>query len=193
MNTQLSPAKTSKGEKSRKNIICSTRNILAKRDLVSLTLEDVATESHIAKSSILWHFGSKNGLLLAVVDEIFDDILHKLNNIPFDHAAPQNNLETLVASLALEMKKNPEANALLIAFIVNKTLDKTIIQKIRKMYQHYRKSIEHQLVNLGFNINKNMAITLLAIIDGIYLQWYLEPKEVDFEKELLRAISSLQL
>jgi len=56
-------AKTNRGELSRLRIIKSARMVLAESDLSFLKLDLVAEKSGVAKSSILWHFGSKNGLL----------------------------------------------------------------------------------------------------------------------------------
>ena len=199
MNSTISPseqAKTNKGKLSQHNIIVATRKILADQDLSSLKLDDVAALSGIAKSSVLWHFGSKNGLLLAVVDSIFSDIQTLL--LQFTHEdnsqlSIEAQLKHLMSTLAQEMQKTPEANALLIAFIVNKTLDKTIIQQVRLMYQNYRGAISEQLFIRHLSFSTSMATTLLAIIDGVYLQWYLEPDNINLEQTLVASIDHIKL
>jgi len=56
--------------------------------------------------------------------------------------------------LAEEMQRVPEANALLIAFIVNKTLDANINAQIKKMYDAYRIFIESVFVSVGVEVRE---------------------------------------
>ena len=197
-NTPKHPAnkaKTAKGELSRRNIIVATRKILAAQDLSSLTLDDVATHSGVAKSSVLWHFGSKNGLLLAVVEDIFYGIEHRLSELSSAYDSnknPDQLVLKLAVTLAHEMQKTPEANALLIAFIVNKTSDQSIIKQVRIIYRSHRKTISDIITTNMTGNAKPLAATILAIIDGIYLQWYLDPQEIDLEEALLSSIGHLE-
>jgi len=187
--------KTSRGKKSRRSIIESTRQLLAETDLSSLNLDDIAKKSNIAKSSVLWHFGSKNGLLLAVVEDIFNGIEHRLSELSSAYDSnknPDQLVLKLAVTLAHEMQKTPEANALLIAFIVNKTSDQSIIKQVRIIYRSHRKTISDIITTNMTGNAKPLAATILAIIDGIYLQWYLDPQEIDLEEALLSSIGHLE-
>lgn len=182
--------KTRSGEKSRQRIIAETRTLLAENDLQSLTLDDIARRSGVAKSSILWHFGSKNGLLLAVVDDIFLQMQTWIADIAQNHLSQQDYLQACVLALADGFEAHPEANALLISFITQKTLDATIRARIQAMYQEYRQFIGTLLTKVDARFGESEAALVLAVIDGAFLQWYLEPA-LDFKALLLRAIQLL--
>ena len=62
--------KTPRGERSRQRILDATGRLIARYGGNHVTLDQVAEECNISKSSILWHFGSKDELRLEVVDTV---------------------------------------------------------------------------------------------------------------------------
>lgn len=189
MNTSRK-AKTPAGEQSYVRIIAATRELIAEGDLHSLKLDSVAARSGIAKSSILWHFGTKNGLLLAVVEDIFASIQSWVMAIDRDTVFGTSYLKAALATLADGFQKHPEANALLISFITNKTIDPDIRNKIQALYQQYRQFIHDVLKTENIVGSPWQAAAILAFVDGAYLQWYLDPQEIDL-KALLLSIADI--
>lgn len=55
---------------SRRLLIDAATELFAERGFRRTTFEDIAERSGISRGSIPWHFGNKNGLLEAVVDEL---------------------------------------------------------------------------------------------------------------------------
>ena len=51
-------------------MMCAARAILAERGVDGLTVDEVADQSGVAKSTIYRHFGSVDELILAAVDEL---------------------------------------------------------------------------------------------------------------------------
>ncbi len=192
--TQGRVAKTTKGERSRVRIIATARDLLAQADLQSLTLDEVADRSGVAKSSVLWHFGSKNGLLLSVVEDVFVQLEQTLITVSENQnevMSTAERLHELATLLADAMQKTPEANALLIAFMVNQTSDAEILDRIRGMYRQFRNTIQALLADVAGLEQGETAIAILALIDGVYLQWLLDPKQVNLGDSLRAGLSAL--
>ena len=186
-------AKTNRGEQSRLRIIKSARMILAESDLSSLKLDLVAEKSGVAKSSILWHFGSKNGLLLAVVEDIFDGMQQLISKVNLTSLDRKERLKNAMLLLAEEMQKTPEANALLISFIVNQTLDKTINTHIKEMYDSYRLFIKSVLTSAGVEVSDLYPSVILAFIDGAFMQWYLQPDKIELKELFVQFLDIIIL
>lgn len=55
-------------------IIEATLRLLATRGIRGTSLDLVADEVGVAKSSILWHFGSKEDLLVRVAERVFEEV-----------------------------------------------------------------------------------------------------------------------
>lgn len=183
-------AKTEAGERTRRRIIAATRELIGEADLQSLKLDNVAGRIGVAKSSILWYFGSKNGLLLAVVEDIFEDLQAWVLAVEPAEASGEAYLRLTLERLAAGFERHPEANALLIAFIVNKTIDPAILARIRELYAGYREVIRRLLAAQGALRDERQVTALLAFIDGAFLQWYLEPATVDLKQLLLSLLDS---
>jgi len=190
---KLSSAKTSRGEQSRLRIIKSTRLILANTDLSSLKLDLVADKSGVAKSSILWHFGSKNGLLLAVVEDIFDGMQQLIAKVSFAAPDKKERLKSAMMLVAEEMQKTPEANTLLISFIVNQTIDTTINKHIKEMYDSYRLFITSVLTSAGVEVSDLYPSVILAFIDGAFMQWYLQPDKIELKELFVQFLDIIIL
>jgi AcrR family transcriptional regulator len=77
--TAARPASTRRGRQQRgvrteEAILQATLRLLAARGVQGTSLDLLADEVGVAKSSILWHFGSKEELLLRVAERVFDEI-----------------------------------------------------------------------------------------------------------------------
>lgn len=186
-------AKTRRGLQSRARIIATTRALLAETDLHSLKLDIVADKSGVAKSSVLWHFGSKNGLLLAVVEDIFAGMLPLIQGLRPDTMDRRERLRRMMGKLAEELQNKPEANTLLISFIVNRTQDQSINAQIRKMYDSYREFIAQALSSSGVTGNALLPSLVLAIIDGAFLQWHLQPEKIDLQELLVQSVDLIRI
>src|SRR5262249_37313427 len=62
------PASTSKGEQTRVAILDAALKVASKLGLAGLTIRTLADETGMSKSGLFAHFGSREGLQLAVLD-----------------------------------------------------------------------------------------------------------------------------
>src|SRR6186713_2088146 len=63
-----------RGLRTEQAILDATLKSLAARGIHATSLDSIAAEVGVAKSSILWHFGSKEGLLLRVAERTFEGV-----------------------------------------------------------------------------------------------------------------------
>src|SRR5882762_9471543 len=67
-------ARQQRGVRTEEAILNATLRLLAARGVQGTSLDLLADEVGVAKSSILWHFGSKEELLLRVAERVFEEI-----------------------------------------------------------------------------------------------------------------------
>ena len=60
-------------EDSRRRLIASARALFATRGIRGTTVDAVADGAGISRGSVFWHFGSKEGLLWAVVEDALEE------------------------------------------------------------------------------------------------------------------------
>src|SRR5262249_46151280 len=63
-----------RGVRTEEAILQATMRLLATRGIHGTSLDLLAEEVGVAKSSILWHFGSKEELLLRVAERVYDEV-----------------------------------------------------------------------------------------------------------------------
>src|SRR2546422_8628164 len=63
-----------RGVRTEEAILQATLRLLATRGIHGTSLDLLAEEVGVAKSSILWHFGSKEELLLRVAEHVLEEI-----------------------------------------------------------------------------------------------------------------------
>lgn len=93
----------------RSTAIASARKLFLSRGLEATRIEDVRDDCGISTGSLYHHFGSKQGLLEAVVVEALSDhkraLLEKLKS----NDSAQSAVHALIASTATWMSENPDA------------------------------------------------------------------------------------
>jgi AcrR family transcriptional regulator len=67
-------ARQERGVRTEEAILQATLKLLATRGIHGMSLDLLAEEVGVAKSSILWHFGSKEELLLRVAERVLEEV-----------------------------------------------------------------------------------------------------------------------
>src|SRR5215470_4880283 len=67
-------ARQERGVRTEEAILRATLRLLASRGIHGMSLDLLSEEVGVAKSSILWHFGSKEELLLRVAERVLEEV-----------------------------------------------------------------------------------------------------------------------
>jgi len=170
-----------RGERSKKHILSITQKLLASYNPDKVSLDLISRKCKLAKSSILWHFHSKEELMLAVVTRTFEDFVTQFTG-KYEEQSSIEKLDRFFDEYAIFAKEKPEANIIILTFILQGKDHKKIQIKLRELFQYFRKSF---LDNLGVTMQeeeKYLASFIIAALDGFFLQWLLDPKEIEIEK-----------
>ncbi|SFS97468.1 TetR/AcrR family transcriptional regulator [Halostagnicola kamekurae] len=78
-------------------ILKATYQVLCERGYTDLTLQDIAAEADTSKSSIHYHYDSKDQLFVAFLDELYDRFTSRVRSLDSD--TPRERLDALLQSL----------------------------------------------------------------------------------------------
>ena len=181
-----------RGVRTEEAILQATVQLLATRGIQGTSLDVLADEVGISKSSILWHFGSKEELLLRVAERVFDDVAHgpaeRILAFPtlderttatwefFIHTVRDRpELRRLIPYLVFESAERPELRA-----------------RLQQLYRSTRQLFERGLESVVADPEERRRIAIFAVatFDGIFLQWMLDPEAVDLE-DLLSEVPAI--
>ncbi len=173
--TEVTPNR--RGVRSRELVLNAAERVMATRGFEAATLARVVEEAGIPMSSVYHYFGSKEGILLAVMergaDRFFAD-LPDLTRRPGDPA--QEHLARTVAAAARTLERHPDFLRLLIVFAVQPpTAGEGEIQAVvRRIREHALELLRVQIASAFGDDPPNPVTNLLArfalaAIDGAFV------------------------
>jgi TetR/AcrR family transcriptional regulator, acrAB operon repressor len=163
---------------SRGILISTAATLFAEKGFRNTTFIDIAERSGISRGSIPWHFGNKDGLLKAVVDEFTAGAL-------FDDAPPAG-IEAGIA-LALGFLRQPTTRLLITLVAEAVEPDSPVHTFYAELHRSMRKWTAAWVGTLtippGVSRDDYAAIILGAII-GVHQQWQIAHDEIDLDRTL---------
>jgi AcrR family transcriptional regulator len=184
-------ARTKRGERTRNHILEVTRKLFAQPGFRGVTLDQIAEETGTAKSSILWHFGTKEHLLLEVLDGIMRELEANYRRIHPEDLPLEKKVQFLIQEYVRLAEKYPESGTVFFGMLFDAELINTIRDRVKEMYREYRALVLHHLVDSGVPASEHLAAAMTALFDGLFIQWYLDPEGVDMEKVLESVLTPL--
>src|SRR5580692_2792203 len=105
-----------RGVKSRELVLDAAERVMAQDGYEAATLARVVEEAGIPMSSVYHYFGSKDGILLAVMERGAERFFAELPTPTERRGRPAQHLESLFADLIAALDRHPDFLRLLIVF-----------------------------------------------------------------------------
>ncbi|MEU9123293.1 TetR/AcrR family transcriptional regulator [Streptomyces sp. NPDC048506] len=176
---------------SSERILVAAAELFAAKGYRQTTFADVAERSGISRGSIPWHFGSKEGLLLAVLERSVALIGAGLAE-PDEPEAPEAGFDRLMAGAQalLEMPTTKLFVTLLVeALEPGSPIHGRYVEIHDTLRGHCRRWLERLPLPPGVSAEV-LAVAISGAVIGIHQQWLLAPERVDAQGALaaLRAM-----
>ena len=177
------------GEQTRKTIIEVTTKLFATRGYAGTSLDLIAKEAQTSKSSIFWHFENKEDLLFTVVDRAMSEWEVKAGTEILAQPNPPRQLAKLVDLYRELAQDRPDTLRLLLGLLLETAdANEDVKKRFQRMYRGYRTSIqiviEEGVAQGHFTKavpSDHLAAMVLAIFDGMFIQWFLDRDAVPDE------------
>lgn len=180
-------ARQRQGAETRREILEATKALFATADYQAITLERVAREVGISRTSVLWHFDSKEGLLTTAVLEMFEDLESAaLLGMP---ALPtlSERIDHVFDMVGDYFDRHPEWKGILLSIIFNGEVPAAIRERaIAHLVDDQRKLVAF-LSTPAEPVTEDQVAGLVALIHGAYIQWYADGHRGSF-RERLKAL-----
>lgn len=172
-------AETLAGQRSAREmeIIRSAYRTMARRGSNRMSLQEVADEAGVSKALLLYHFGSKDALLLAAMKWALERTAVRIR----EGMKPADNARDQISALLDAIFVEPEANREFYLFYLDLTehagrvpgfgeLSETLNEIINGLY---REVISRGVEEAAFHVTDVdvAARNMRALIEGTFLQW----------------------
>jgi len=170
-----SPDRPSNGKSDvAERILESARRILSERGWEGLTISAVSEDAGVYRAAINYHFGSKEGLVAALLDRIIVQTAHNvMHRIP-DVSSEERVLRTIAA---LDMLGGRDAQVDFFEAFAHLLRDERLSERLVKLYRDVNAL---SAITLGADAStvKEMepyAVMTVAFTDGLIIQQLVEP------------------
>ena len=165
-----------RGVQSRERVLDAAERIMATRGFEAATLARVVEESGIPMSSVYHYFGSKEGILLAVMERGADRFFADLPDLTRRPGRPAQHLARVVSAAARTLQRHPDFLRLLIVFAVQPpaTGEGEIRAVVRRIREQALGLLREQIA-VAFGDDPASPVTdllarfALAAIDGAFV------------------------
>jgi AcrR family transcriptional regulator len=169
-------------EARRKQIIDAAVATIAEIGYVNASLAEIARVADISKGVISYHFESKDDLIDHTIDTILRDLsIFVRQQVPRPPAAVQAQLEAYIDASLRYMQENRVSFVALVDLWASFTTVERRREYSQSMYDPCR-SFLTTILEQG-QVRPALAATraslIQALIDGVMLQWVLDPEAVD--------------
>ena len=161
------------------------------------TARDIAAAANASLASIGYHFGSKDALLNEAITRTCEQWAIRLGEVA--SAAPDASpLEQMAASWVAMLGAFEEMRPVLVGFVEavgQSAWSEELREQMAAHYRRVRQAITEMVSSsLGSSAEQSgadpkvVASFLLAVCDGLVLQWLLEPSETPTGEELVASL-----
>ena len=136
------------------------------------SVDMICNEAEVVKTAIYWHFGSKSGLMAAIIDDISDSWVGVIEAQVGGAATPAERLDSLLTSLK-DIVTNRSTLLRLIEVVISEAahLDVEITDAVARLHRRTIEAIVNGFnTSLGFELKSGpmLAHTIMSLMHGIH-------------------------
>ncbi len=168
--------KKAQGEESRRRLLEAAADLVGNGGYSQTSVDAIAKHAGVVKSALYWHFGSKNGLLLAALDHYTGSWVSEVMEAVRESTDPIGRLELLLAHVRELIVDRPESRRMVFSLLVERGQhDPDVRRHICDVFDALRVSLRqgfHEVMPL-VEIERLTVIcdAIVCICDGIFLRW----------------------
>jgi len=165
-------------------IVQATLRLLSTRGVHGMSLDLLAEEVGVAKSSILWHFGSKEELLLRIAERVLEEVAKGPARTMLALPTLEARADAAWKFFGETLRDRPELRRLVLWLIFECVEERPEMRtRLQQLYRSIREMFEAGLKEVVPDAGQRRRIAMLTVatFDGIFIQWLLEPDAIDVE------------
>lgn len=184
----------------REDLLAGARRCLETRGYARTTARDLVAESGTNLASIGYHFGSKEALLNEAIAESFQEWAERVHTLTHAHVAgPAVDPPRLLGAMWSAMLTSfTEFRGLAVAFaeaMAQVERQPELRTTLAAAYEDTRTTVSTMVVEAtgmaGGPHSRTLAGLVIALFDGLLVQWLLDDRSVSTGEELTAALYDL--
>ncbi len=167
-----SAQKNRRGLETRQRVLEVTRDLIRVHGYADVTLDQISGSAGVAKSSLLWHFGSKEMLLAEAATSLFQQIGQEVAPDIRAGETPTRRLDRVFDQVAQAFCANPEAKGVVLGMLFSGSVPASVRAEIRRGWDSHVQALVDAFSEPQRPMPATMARLMLANFHGCYCHWY---------------------
>jgi AcrR family transcriptional regulator len=172
-----------KAEERREQIIRALYQCLAKAGHETVTVKDIAANAGMTHGSIHYYFKTKDDIVIGLAETLAEEYADQLTG----HLKPLDSPKAVTSALldfaVDELVFNRELNRVFYNLVQMAFQRKVLAKAMQRMLRRYRGRAIELFQELGIGEDSRaLGYGLVAVIEGLALQWMIEPRGLDRER-----------
>lgn len=184
-------------EERRNQILDSATRVFARLGFHDARMDDIVAESGLSKGALYWYFNSKDDLIIAILDRLFEREMSDLRDMQINPGPASERLRQFTEHTLTDLEQ--WLGLLPVAYEFLGLIFRRAI--VKQAFRHYLRSFLQLLIPIiqeGIDNGEfrpanaeEVAITTVAIFEGTILLWVYDPESIDVSRHIRQGIELL--
>jgi AcrR family transcriptional regulator len=184
-------------EERRYQILDAASEVFAERGVHQSRMDDIVKKSGLSKGTLYWYFKSKDEILIAIFERMFDREFRELERISASPGHAAEKIHTFIQYALVDFNKMLRLMPLAYEFL-SLAFRRRFFQEAFKRYINHYVDILVPIIQDGIDQGEfkpvdptEVAIAIGAIFEGTILLWVYDHSLVDINTHILSGIRFL--
>jgi len=164
--------KNRRGLETRQRVLAVTRDLIRAHGYAEVKLDQISVSAGVAKSSLLWHFGSKEMLLAEAATTLFREIGQEIAPEIRAGETPARRLDRVFDEVARALSANPEAKGVVLGMLFSGSLPASVRAEIHRGWEGHVQGLVDAFTQPQRAMPATMARLMVSTFHGCYCHWY---------------------
>ena len=178
-------------------IITAAEDVFTRKGFDEARMDDIAEETGLSKGTLYNYFKSKDDLIIAILDRIFQREFRVFEQSEISAMSASDSINLFVDTVAKDIKLMLRLMPIAYEFLALAFRNKTV-QKSLKVYVNRYMNILVPIIQSGIDSGEfrkvkaqEVAIAMGAIMEGTLLLWVYDNSLIEPEKHLISGMKLL--
>jgi AcrR family transcriptional regulator len=178
-------------------IVTAAEDVFTQKGFAEARMDDIAEETGLSKGTLYNYFKSKDDLIIAILDRIFQREFRVFDEMDYSKIGATESINIFVDTVAKDIKLMLRLMPIAYEFLALAFRNKTV-QKALKLYVNRYMNILVPIIENGIASGefkevdpKEVAIAMGAVLEGTILIWVYDKSLVDPETHIRSGMSLL--
>jgi len=188
--------KIEQGARSREALLDAAIELIADGGYTATGVDAIARRSGVVKSALYWHFGSKDGLLIAALERTAREWVGEFETSIIVNAEPGQRLENMLQHVRNLFYERPERVRLILSALIERGPENEEVREgVERIMAVMRDAIARGMGVLPIPAERAYGLATLAlqILTGAFLDYFANLDREVFEQRLKVIRKSIAL